>query len=435
MCSILRAAGVAVATLAPACSVIAQSGSFTGVGFLGVQRESYAWGVSADGLTVVGESSSIMSGLQTEAYKWTRPAGAVALSALEPSNFLSVANAVSASGEVVVGFSRHSMAGTLFEAFRDVNSAITSGDGIGDLPGGALLSNALAVSSSGGVVVGFGTTTDATGVNRQQAFVFDTSAPPMRALGFLPGDNSSTAQGVSADGTKVAGQSSLTLDTRAVLWTVGPGGITTTPLADLPGGAAFSEAWGISGDGLVVVGDSESGLGNEACKWIGNSVIPLGDLPGGDFGSSANDASADGSIIVGFGSSSTSGFQGEAVYWDANGIHSIKDTLVASGLLSLQGWTLQVANAVSANGRTIVGNGIDPEGRPQGWVARLPGPCQGDFNNDGFRDPDDLADFIVCFFVDIQFPGFCPASDLNEDGFRDPDDLADFIASFFTSSC
>lgn len=57
--------------------------------------------------------------------------------------------------------------------------------------------------------------------------------------------------------------------------------------------------------------------------------------------------------------------------------------------------------------------------------------CAADFNHDGFVDPDDLADFITCFFLDVQFPGTCASSDLNGDGFRDPDDLADFITAFF----
>jgi hypothetical protein len=58
-------------------------------------------------------------------------------------------------------------------------------------------------------------------------------------------------------------------------------------------------------------------------------------------------------------------------------------------------------------------------------------PCLADFNSDGWVDPDDLADFITCFFLDVQFPGFCAEADFNGDTFRDPDDLADFITTFF----
>jgi hypothetical protein len=58
-------------------------------------------------------------------------------------------------------------------------------------------------------------------------------------------------------------------------------------------------------------------------------------------------------------------------------------------------------------------------------------PCPADFNRDGNRDPDDLSDFITCFFLDVQFPAACPRADFNADGFRDPDDLSDFITAFF----
>jgi len=57
--------------------------------------------------------------------------------------------------------------------------------------------------------------------------------------------------------------------------------------------------------------------------------------------------------------------------------------------------------------------------------------CPQDFNGDGAVDPDDLADFIGCFFA--QPP--CPASDFNRSGETDPDDLADYIGAFFGLGC
>ncbi len=52
--------------------------------------------------------------------------------------------------------------------------------------------------------------------------------------------------------------------------------------------------------------------------------------------------------------------------------------------------------------------------------------CPADFNCDGVLDPDDLADYIGCFFGPP-----CLLSDYNGDGFTDPDDLADYIGVFF----
>ncbi len=57
-----------------------------------------------------------------------------------------------------------------------------------------------------------------------------------------------------------------------------------------------------------------------------------------------------------------------------------------------------------------------------------PGPaCNVDFNGDGNIDPDDLSDYITCFF---EVPP-CSAADFNGDGNADPDDLSDFITGFF----
>jgi len=58
-------------------------------------------------------------------------------------------------------------------------------------------------------------------------------------------------------------------------------------------------------------------------------------------------------------------------------------------------------------------------------------PCTVDQNCDGLVDPDDLADFIACFFENAGGGAVCAAADFNRDGGADPDDLADYIAAFF----
>jgi hypothetical protein len=60
-------------------------------------------------------------------------------------------------------------------------------------------------------------------------------------------------------------------------------------------------------------------------------------------------------------------------------------------------------------------------------------PCAADFNGDGILNPDDLSEFITCFFLQLQFPGFCPQGDFNQDGLLNPDDLSEFITTFFLS--
>ncbi|MGD9691019.1 MAG: hypothetical protein AB7K52_11730 [Phycisphaerales bacterium] len=53
--------------------------------------------------------------------------------------------------------------------------------------------------------------------------------------------------------------------------------------------------------------------------------------------------------------------------------------------------------------------------------------CPADFNGDGSLDPDDLGDFINCYF---SLPP-CDGADFNADGSVDPDDLGDFINNYF----
>ncbi len=53
--------------------------------------------------------------------------------------------------------------------------------------------------------------------------------------------------------------------------------------------------------------------------------------------------------------------------------------------------------------------------------------CAPDLNGDGNLDPDDLADYIACYFASPP----CPQADVSGDGNVDPDDLADYIAAYF----
>jgi hypothetical protein len=54
-------------------------------------------------------------------------------------------------------------------------------------------------------------------------------------------------------------------------------------------------------------------------------------------------------------------------------------------------------------------------------------PCPADFDGSGTVDPDDLADFISCYFNPP-----CAGADFDGSGIVNPDDLADFIAAYFT---
>jgi len=56
--------------------------------------------------------------------------------------------------------------------------------------------------------------------------------------------------------------------------------------------------------------------------------------------------------------------------------------------------------------------------------------CAVDFNGDGNLDPDDLSDYIGCYFTPP-----CAGADFNHDGNLDPDDLSDYIGAYFSGGC
>ena len=146
-------------------------------------------------------------------------------------------------------------------------------------------------------------------------------------------------------------------------------------LGDLPGGIFRSVAIDVSADGSTVVGWGASAAGTEAFRWTSaGGMVGLGDLPGGSFGSSASGVSADGSTIVG----ASSGAAGsEAFIWDAtHGMRELDQLLVDLGLGPvLNGWTLAQAAAVSDDGLTIVGQGINPHGKYEAWLAVIGEPA------------------------------------------------------------
>ena len=190
----------------------------------------------------------------------------------------------------------------------------------------------------------------------------NASAADFQGLGDLPGLTfASRATAVSADGRVVVGQADIGSDfDEAFRWEAG----VMTGLGDLPGGDFFSEATAVSADGGVVVGSSKSSSGTEAFLWIKGPIegvmIGLGDLPGGDFDSRATGVSADGTIIVGTGTPDD--YFGEAFRWE-NG------KMTGLGVLDHKIAVYSEANAISADGRVIVGIDDDGEGSSKSEVA------------------------------------------------------------------
>jgi hypothetical protein len=148
------------------------------------------------------------------------------------------------------------------------------------------------------------------------------------------------------------------------------------PLGDLPGGIEDGNADGVSFDGSTIVGRSNSANGYEGFRWTeAGGMEPLGDLPGGMFVSTPLDVTDDGSTVVGYSHTGiASGVGEEAFIWDPiHGMRNLKQVLQTDYGLDLTAWTLSRANAISADGRVIIGDGIIG-GRRRGWIAVIPEP-------------------------------------------------------------
>ena len=126
--------------------------------------------------------------------------------------------------------------------------------GLGDLPGGSFSSVAYRVSSDGSVIVG-----RSNSANGYEAFRW-TQQTGMVGLGDLPeGDFDSVAYGVSSDGSVVVGTGSSDNGNEAFIWNSAQGmrnlkEVLTNDYGLNLTGWTLSQAWGISADGLTVVG-------------------------------------------------------------------------------------------------------------------------------------------------------------------------------------
>jgi uncharacterized membrane protein len=188
----------------------------------------------------------------------------------------------------------------------------------------------------------------------------------MYGLGDFPGgDLRSHASAVSASGSVVFGYGTTAQGPRSCRWTETAG---MEELAEI--GNAFVRA--VSADASVIVGSRESigGL-SEAIRWTeSGGIMGLGVMPGGHLPSDTIDASDDGMVIIGH-SFNRDGLMENFIWTPDKGMRSLRETLVEDCGLDLTDWTLIDATAISGDGRTIVGW---DDGTKKAWVATIPEP-------------------------------------------------------------
>lgn len=335
---------------------LASAGSFIGLGDLpGGRTDSVAFGISADGTTAVGYGINSVGG--SEAFRWTSNDGMVGLGVMSPLGG-SIASAASADGSVIVGYDYN------LGAFR-----WTSGGGMTSLwsPTTSIRpTDALGVSADGNVITGIGHTNWPA---NSQAYRWTSDSG---AAGVGDFSVQSVGLGMSADGLVVVGGGATSDPGSAFRWTTGGG---MEALGYLPNAASpTSVARGASADGSIVVGASAAASGQwEAFRWSsGGGMAGLGLLPNW-IGSYGNAVNYDGSVIVGMVYRSPNGdYEQDAFVWtEVGGIQSLFDVLVANGATGLTGWTLREAYSVSADGMWIAGEGINPLGQREAFVANI----------------------------------------------------------------
>jgi uncharacterized protein with beta-barrel porin domain len=330
--------------------------SFQGLGFdptPGTVQTSTAYGVSADGSTVAGNTG--------QAFRWTPGSGIVKLGAG------TAANAISGDGSVIAG-NVGDQAGRW--------TAATGFVGLGYL-GNGFFSQGFGTNFDGSVVVGASNSKPISAQDGSvQAFRW-TASSGMVGLGFLPGNNTSRALSTNADGSVIVGDSdnvgSLGANQQAFRWTQTLG---IKGLGFLPGDSS-SFARGVTADGSTVVGGSYAISGNQLLSGQGfrwtqaTGMVGLGFLPGGNF-SQAFAVSADGSVIVGSASRLVNGSivaPERGFLWDqVFGMQDLRQLLATQYGLNVAGWELTTLTAVSADGRAIVGYGTDPAGHTQAFL-------------------------------------------------------------------
>ncbi len=334
----------AAGVMATATCAFAQS--ISSIGLPPGSSLSSANAVNANG-SVVAANVDMAS-----AYRWTS-SGLVGLGLL-PGAFATSAEDISSDGSVIVG-------SVFFDSPEETVRAHrwTSGGGFQDLglPSGGVASVGSGVSGDGNTVTGYSFDVDF----NTTAFRW-TSAGGMQSIGTLPGGTSSEGRKVSRDGSTIIGIAGTPGGDRAFVWTQA-GGMQSLGLLS-PGDGA-SSAWGVSADGTVVAGFS----GTRAVIWTSGIAQSIGMLPGAT-NAIAYTLSDDGSLVGGY---SFFGLNATATLWSQTlGTVDLNTYLPTLGI-DLTGWELDYTRDISADGTTIVGEGLF-NGEPRGWVVTIPAP-------------------------------------------------------------
>jgi probable HAF family extracellular repeat protein len=336
-------------TILLACAAPLSAATFQPLGIGSGFTASRALDVSEDGSIVVGHREGQLAVLTT-GFRWTAPTGLVNLPFANPQTPFSSAWSISPDGHFIGGQNPA-------HAYRWIDTSLDMSLGLYGAPPNTSGGSAIRGLSENGTVLVGDSQTPITGLHA----IRWTGQDGLTSLGFLPGGvtNFAVADDVSRDGTIIVGRSSSSTGEQAFRWTSQTGMVG---LGTLPGDST-SAAGSISGDGTTIVGISRTANTTRAFRWT--AAAGMQDLLFPRPQSGAVDISHDGSIIAGHSNNI-------AVIWHKDyGVLPLQVLLADAGVSTL-GWTDIGISALSADGTTVVGSGINPSGRREAFRAVLP---------------------------------------------------------------
>ena len=216
---------------------------------------------------------------------------------------------------------------------------------------------------------------------------------------------------MSADGTRFGGFAQGSFSRTPAIWDDTLAG----ELLDPPNGDLLGEVHGMSDDGTQLL-----------CEWDGDAaivadggveVLGMGSVYPGWTGIPMD--IADDGTVVGFDI-----IQTLRIAWiQPQGMGMLQDLEVwieANGGDVPDNIDLQVVQAVSSNGRKLIGHGAFTGA----WLVTIAGDCPADTNDDGTVDVQDLVNVILAWGTDDA------NADVNADGVVDVQDLVDVIVAW-----
>lgn len=317
----------------------------------------FANSVSADGSTITGDNSF-------EYFLWTDAGGLQLIGGAAPQGN---------GGQATVDWDASTVSGTYIDPGTGLGQMgrydIATGQWtpLGSIGGqsGSSLGSGWGISGNGLTSVGLGwiNAGDAHGISWN-------STTGLVDLGSSIPDRSSRANGCDFDGDVIVGwQDAITGFRQGAIWRDGVQEIVTDS-----SGSPMGEVACASAEGRWVGGLGVSAINREAYIYSeATGVIGLGHLAPLNSGGTSG-VSADGNTVVGFDRPFGPALFGQGFIWrPGNGMVDIN--VVANSLgIDTQGTTMSLPLAISPDGRTIVGAGLQNGFNTVGWRLRLPEP-------------------------------------------------------------